>query len=334
MSRLLEKGSLIDYTKLGKCKPDTVCTGFGASSAGVPLRSHVYSLPLQQVAMTFGLHPQAYTATLFAPELLGACDDVIRASASQQRDFIDHCNSKFGLPSIEWLPEVATLSNVQGEYLAHCTQVLRECGEQKIHKFCKTRNDHESYRYAAAHAMYMWLPLPSIEQDPKLCLVTRNTLPKNLLMVGGPAEDMFQDVQKTLWQYECPRAKYGVGTRWNYHMASHDIGRRPPYQRFVYQNVPGEPVVGDTLPQKFEDGLGLFHPEVRSDWINLLIALSEKTPFQITNEYGQQARTAKLVVQGKVPGDMMTDLRQSYDVFRGACESFPKSGSVFTSLPV
>jgi hypothetical protein len=83
-------------------------------------------------------------------------------------------------------------------------------GSDGVKGFLGNRNGYASAQYAAAHAAYMTLPLRYFDEYPDTSLL-EGTPSNHLLMVGGPAEKMFLEVQGSILSNRKPPPFCGAG---------------------------------------------------------------------------------------------------------------------------
>jgi len=269
MKSLTEKGSLLK--RKPTYSPEQICTGFGIAEQ-VPVRTAAYTLPGIQAGKEYPeAQVEAYVATKFAVRLNACNPQTVKTNAQLIQEYSALVKEKIALKTkpINWLEEQDPFEEKRKTVLVSWAQTLREKAPKEVIEFADRRNGDQSLEYMAAHSLYMWDP---VDAPLNTFITRRNQPPTNLMMIGGPAEEIFCKARKAIMEsYSLP----GWEGWWS-EQAFTPIGRKPSYiptKQDVNIGKKDRPEINLETIQAIGD------PDVQRDLYYLVIGLTETLCF-------------------------------------------------------
>lgn len=225
-------------------KQIVIAQGYGAH-AKIPIRFLSYAIPTLRLAAQL---PK--TARI---ELYIAAKGSARANQAYYEQNLDTMALLLRNYVNEYHIQLASQVNVLGdaEIPSNAEALVNELMEtaivvahedSQLSDFIAKRSGERSLRYMVEHLLYMRDPIKTETSVDELLIVPGMSVEyEHLIMVGGPSEKIFWRLRQELLK------RYGSHTKWQSHQFFTPIGDPPPYHWY-----PGEPVLGDTLPENVD----------------------------------------------------------------------------------
>jgi len=250
-------------------------TGFGIDSR-VPARVVAYIVPLLALACKLGeskipVEAQWYIASRFLIQMNNFPEQLIGEQTKLLKAYIDEFR-KVAFPDIKltYLQEENPFEEKRFHLIQEFAEILQKNATNRMKNFAGARMGIDSWRYIAAHGLYMWDPYPPLDVDNSMYLTERKSPPEDLVIIGGPAEELFYECRQILLQ------ELGGNPPWDTQQLISRVGRRPPY--IMTENdtsVLNTPRL--TLEMLFgqeNNGYAITDPDVRRDFLYLLVSLN------------------------------------------------------------